>query len=172
MDKMKQDIQMPVMPKEAAYGLVEQFRTLGKRVAFPGHTVWKNREKGYTEFVLRNPWYTSLPVSCVEDIRLVINDTEIPAEQVEFVIREQAIPFLYARNLYEMIWTMGETAVIRTYSPEAFSVIHDGGEVHLQLEFEIRTPFEGYQMPNNHIRYLFDEQMVCTAVPEGRVCGS
>ena len=150
-------IQMPQMPKEAAYGLVEQFRTLGKRVAFPGHDIVLDPENGCLQFELRDPWYTNIPVACVEDIKLTLDGREIPADSIEFVIRDMAIPFRYAVNLHELIWSMGEIAVIRAKTD--VSGLKAGDSCRMELEFEIRTPFEGYHLPNNRIRYLFDETM-------------
>ena len=158
---------MPEMPKEAAYGLVEQFRTLGKRVAFPNHEITIDREGGCLQFDLRDPWYTNIPVSCVEDIKLMLDGREIPVDSIEFVLRDMAIPFRTAVNLHELVWSMGEIAVIRARTD--VSGYHAGDSCRMKLEFEIRTPFEGYHLPNNRIRYLFDEEMtvVLQAAAEG-----
>ncbi len=158
---------MPEMPKEAAYGLVEQFRTLGKRVAFPNHEIIADRGRGCLEFMLRDPWYTNIPVSCVEDIKLTLDGQEIPKDDIEFVLRDMAIPFRSAVNLYELVWSMGEIALIRAKAD--VSGYNAGDRCRMELEFEIRTPFEGYHLPNNRIRYLFDEEMtvVLQAAAEG-----
>ena len=153
----QEQIVMPQMPKEAAYGLVEQFRTLGKRVAFPDHDIVLDKENGCLQFALRNPWYTNIPVSCVEDIKLVLDGREIPVDSIEFVIRDMAVPFRYAVNLYELVWSMGEISYILARTD--VSDYNPGSSCRMELEFEIRTPFEGYHLPNNRIRYLFDETM-------------
>ena len=145
--------------KEGSYGLVEQFRNLGKRVALPDLNLYKNiiDEKCSYEFVLRNPWYTVIPVSTVISIDLTINDYQVDEKEVLFVIRDQAIPMAYAKNLHELMWGMGECAKIRIMDQKLSEILKDKNDIHIQ--FTIRTAFEGYHLPNNQIMYLFNVEM-------------
>ena len=145
--------------KEGSYGLVEQFRVLAKRVALPDlnfHRISYEEGSGY-EFILRNPWYTTIPVSTVTSIELNINGYTVDEGQILFVIREQAIPFAYAKNLYELMWSMGECAQIRIMDPKLEQILE--GRNAMELKFEIRTAFIGYHLPNNRIQYIFNEEM-------------
>ena len=60
---------------------------------------------------------------------------------------------------------MGEVAFIRARTD--VSGYDPGSSCRMELEFEIRTPFEGYHLPNNRIRYLFDETMTFTGKEGG-----
>jgi hypothetical protein len=145
--------------KEGSYGLVEQFRNLGKRVALPDLNLYKNRidEKYSYEFTIRNPWYTTIPVSTVISIDLIINDYLADEKEVLFVIRDQAIPMAYAKNLHELMWGMGECAKIRIMDQNLPKILKNKNDIRIQ--FVIRTAFEGYHLPNNQITYLFNVEM-------------
>ena len=146
-------------PKEISYGLVEQFRKLAKRIALPDLNLYATaagETPGY-EFTLRNPWYTTIPVSSVTSIALMINGYEVDAKTVFFVIRDQAIPFAYAKNLHELCWGNGECAKIRILDDKLPAVLKERNNVGIR--FLIRTAFVGYHLPDNRIEYLFDEEM-------------
>lgn len=155
---MGENIKMEIT-KEGSYGLVEQFRTLGKRVALPDLNLYKISmdEKCNYEFMIRNPWYTSIPVSTVMSIDLTINDYHLDEKEVLFVIRDQAIPIAYAKNLHELMWGMGEIAKIRIMDQKLPEIVKSKNDIHIQ--FAIRNAFEGYHLPNNRINYLFDVEM-------------
>lgn len=148
-----------IVKKEGSYGLVEQFRKLARRVALPEMTLTRARagEASVWQFPLRNPWYTSIPVSVVTSIALSVNGYAIAEEQVEFVIREMAISFPYARNLHELIWGLGERAYVRIIDPRMAQVIQKKNQVAFDLT--LRTAFEGYHLPNNRIDYPFEVEM-------------
>ena len=148
-----------VIKKEGSYGLVDQFRKMAHRVILPELklSAVKIGEKTVWQFSLRNPWYTSIPVSTVTSIDLSINGYAVAEKDVEFVIREQAIPFPYARNLYEMIWGFGECVYIRIIDPKIAEVLQKKNKIAFDLM--VRTAFEGYHLPNNRIDYPFEVEM-------------
>lgn len=151
-----------VVKKEGSYGLVEQFRKLARRVALPELTLSavQTGDKTVWQFPLRNPWYTSIPVSTVTSIALSVNGYAIEESNVEFVIRDMAIPFPYARYLHELIWGLGERAWIRIIDPKMADVIQTSNKVVFVLT--VRTAFEGYHLPNNRIDYPFEVEMEAT----------
>ncbi len=147
------------IPAGGSYALTEQFRDLGERVAFPDLNLYQvemDETKGY-EFKLRNPWYTEFPVSCAEEIEVSINGYAVRNDKIFFVIRDQAVPFKYAKNLYELQWGLGEAAYIRLLDEQLKSVIRDANDV--EIKFLLRTAFEGYHLPNNRIEYEFKREM-------------
>jgi len=149
----------PVIKKEGSYGLVEQFRKLARRVALPEMklTAVKVGEQMYWQFPLRNPWYTSIPVSVVTSISLAVNGQAVKEEDVEFVIREQAIPFPIARNFYELIWGFGEQVFVRITDSKITNALKRRNTVAFDLV--LRTAFEGYHLPNNRLDYPFEVEM-------------
>ena len=145
--------------KEGSYGLVEQFRQLGKRVALPDlnlHKITSENQSGY-QFSIRNPWYTSIPVSTIMSIDLKINEYQVNENEILLVIRDQAIPFAYAKNLHELIWGLGECFQVRIMDPKLSEILISKNDINIQ--FLIRTAFEGYHLPNNQIMYLFNVEM-------------
>ena len=148
-----------VVKKEGSYGLVEQFRNLARRVALPELTlsIAEVGEKTAWQFPLRNPWYTSIPVSTVTSITLVVNGHAIDESNVEFVLRDMAIPFPYAKNLHELVWGLGESAWVRIVDPKMAQIVKQQNQVTFDLV--LRTAFEGYHLPNNRIDYPFEVEM-------------
>lgn len=149
----------PAIKKEGSFGLVEQFRKLAQRIALPSLTltaVEHGASKAF-QFELRNPWYTSVPVSTVMSIGLTINGYAIDEQNVEYVIREQAIPFSYARYLHEVIWGLGESVFVRIIDPKITEIIKEHNDVTFDLM--LRTAFEGYHLPDNRINYPFNVEM-------------
>jgi hypothetical protein len=148
-----------VIKKEGSYGLVEQFRKMARRIILTDLVLSSvnTGEKTVWQFSLRNPWYTSVPVSTVTSINLTINGYEIDEHNVEFVIRDQAIPFSYARNLHELVWGLGECVYIRIIDPKLAEVVQNKNKVTFDLL--MRTAFEGYHLPNNCIDYAFEVEM-------------
>ncbi|HHV11920.1 MAG TPA: hypothetical protein GXX75_16725 [Clostridiales bacterium] len=147
------------IPTGGSYALTEQFRELGERVAFPDlnlHKVEMDGMKGY-EFKLRNPWYTEFPVSCAEDMEVGINGYAVQKGKIFFVIRDQAVPFKYAKNLYELQWGLGEVAQVRMLDGQLQAVVKEANDV--EIKFLLRTAFEGYHLPNNRIEYEFKRNM-------------
>lgn len=145
--------------KEGSYGLVEQFRQLGRRIALPDLNLYKitSDNQCIYQFSIRNPWYTSIPVSTIMSVDLKINDYQVDENEVLLVIRGQAIPFAYAKNLHELVWGLGECFQIRIMDPKLSEILTDKNKIGIQ--FLIRTAFEGYHLPDNQIMYLFDVDM-------------
>lgn len=148
-----------VVKKEGSFGLVEQFRKMARRIIMPELKLSsvKIGENSAWQFSLRNPWYTSVPVSTVTSIDLTINGYAVAENNVEFVVRDQAIPFPYARNLHELIWGLGECVYIRIIDPHLVEVVQKKNKVTFDLL--MRTAFEGYHLPNNYIDYAFEVEM-------------
>lgn len=147
------------IPTGGSYALTDQFRKLGERVAFPDlnlHKVETDGIEGY-EFKLRNPWYTEFPASCAEEIEVSINGYAVPNDKIFFVIRDQTVPFKYAKNLYEHPWGLGESVKIRLLDEQLKTLINDTNDV--EIKFLLRTAFEGYHLPNNRIDYEFKRKM-------------
>jgi hypothetical protein len=141
--------------KDISYGLVNQFRVLAERVATPDLCFHKVRD-GY-EMHFRNPWYTSIPVSVVNDIELMVNGKVYDKSTILFGVRDQNVPVAYARNLHEVMWGMGERASIVVIDPSFERNLERRNTVH--LKFEIRTAFAGYHLPDNKIQYVMNREM-------------
>src|ERR1700742_3960586 len=60
--------------------------------------------------VLRLPWYRSLPLSTLDEIRLKIDGEAISSEKISFRLNGHIYPFQELKHLYEVTWFVLDAA--------------------------------------------------------------
>lgn len=90
------------------------------------------------EVKVRLNWYRSLPLSCVEKVRLVIDGEEISPERIVFGINEHCYPLTALETKTAEYWFVLDSALLKVTAPGGIT----GGEEHdLEAEITLRAPY-------------------------------
>ncbi len=95
------------------------------------------REDGY-EVRVRLNWYRSLPVSCVETVRLSLDGQPVPPERIRFEINQHQFTLDEMAEQVEEFWFVQDSAVLHVKAPGKVAA----GETHsVQAEIALRFPY-------------------------------
>ena len=93
--------------------------------------------EGY-EVQVRLRWYRSLPLSCVETVRLALDGEWVDPTQIAFGINEQNYQLDELDDLVEEFWFVQDSAFLRVNQPGKIS----SGEEHtIEVEINCRAPY-------------------------------
>lgn len=127
---------------------VAVFSRVGQRDAFASDTLeavpngWK--------MLIRNPWYTGTFLSTVSFIKVKINGYEVPEESILISLRGQTVPAIYAKNLYEIWWGMGEVAELFLTDAGIKDILTEKNAINIDMD--VRTAFS-YGFKNDVLPY-------------------
>ena len=85
---------------------------------------------------IRLPWYRSLPLSTVRVEQLVLDNEEIPLEQVRFELRELHVPLSGLEDLTDCFWFVLDSAFLSF--PER---IEPGSEHRVSATLSLFPPY-------------------------------
>lgn len=90
------------------------------------------------EVKVRLNWYRSLPLSCVENVRLILDGEEITPEEISFGINDHVYP---VKDLVEKngeYWFVQDSAVLKVSRP---GMITPGDSHTIEAEITLRAPY-------------------------------
>ena len=90
-------------------------------------------------FEIGNPVYRGVPFSCVEDVKLVVDNEEIPKNKISFLVRGQRINAEDAPTLHEIWWRQGE--IISLQAKKDGGLAHGEHEVNIKLVIRYAQPY-------------------------------
>lgn len=117
---------------------------------------WEDGTTGYA-FAVREPFYTSIPLSSLSEIAVTVNDRQVPENHVWLALREQRIPASVCRNLWELYWHIGEKAEIFITDP----TLLQGGlkkKNKVALQMTVRPAYD-YGLPEKKVDYAAEAEM-------------
>jgi hypothetical protein len=108
---------------------------------------------------VRLPWYRSLPLSCVEEIEVVLDGEPIPAENLRLVVggRERRLDELQARHDEE--WFVRDPASILVPRPVRAGEAHD-----VRVAIRCRIPYIS-TAPDTPLRQVTERALELTVQP-------
>ena len=71
---------------------------------------------GY-QLKIRLSYYRSLPLSCIEQVTLSIDGTEVPASSIVFIVNDKHFALDQLRDLYAEWWNIVEDATLEVDLP-------------------------------------------------------
>ena len=83
------------------------------------------------------PWFRSVPLSCVEACRVVVNDSEFVAADLRFRLGSEEWPVPDLAGLHYREWFVLEEAWLLAPGPD---VVRSGATVEVTVELAIRIP--------------------------------
>jgi hypothetical protein len=90
------------------------------------------------EVKVRLNWYRSLPLSCIENIRLVLDGEEISADALSFAVNEHSFPVRDLAGRTGEYWYVQDSGVIQAQYPGKVAA---GGSYTVEAEITIRAPY-------------------------------
>lgn len=90
------------------------------------------------ELKVRLNWYRSLPLSCVENIRLVIDGEEISTDALSFAINGHSYPVREFADKSGEYWYIQDSGVVQAQLPGKVAA---GGSYTVEAEITIRAPY-------------------------------
>jgi hypothetical protein len=90
------------------------------------------------EMKLRFQWYRSLPVSCVENLKLSLDGQPVNSDQLRFGVNGHQYRVDELADKVEEFWFVQDSAVLSVAQSERWNA----GETHrIDLEFAMRAPY-------------------------------
>lgn len=94
-------------------------------------------EDGY-EIQVRLNWYRSLPISCVETLRLSLDGEAVQPDQILFEVNDHQYRLDELVEKVEEFWFVQDSVVLRVQQPGKVAV----GESHMvEAEIALRFPY-------------------------------
>lgn len=90
------------------------------------------------EVKVRLNWYRSLPLSCVENIRLSIDGEEISVDALSFAVNEHSYPVKELEDKAGEYWYVQDSGVVHAQLPGKVAA---GGSYSIDVEITIRAPY-------------------------------
>jgi hypothetical protein len=92
---------------------------------------------GY-EVRIRLSWYRSLPVSCIEKLRLALDGQWVEPDAIRFVVNSHEHRLDDLATLVEEYWFVQDPAILRVRQPDRVAA----GETHtIETEIAVRFPY-------------------------------
>lgn len=130
------------------------FSRLGERDLFAGDAI--TAVEGGWRLAIRNPFYTGTYLSTVSFLKVSVNGHMVPDAETFLSLRGQRIPAMFARNLHELWWGMGETAEVLLTDPALADILTDFNMVEVHID--MRTTFS-YGFPNDTLPYRLSGEL-------------
>jgi hypothetical protein len=90
------------------------------------------------EIGVRLNWYRSLPVSCIENLKLSVDGQPVPSEQITFGINGHAFRLDELNDLVEEFWFVQDSARLHVHQSGKIA----SGESHaVEAEIALRFPY-------------------------------
>ena len=83
-------------------------------------------------------WYRSLPFSCIEQLKVVINGVEIPAEKIFLCHQGQRVPFSELQEMTEDWWFVQDAL---SFHLDVASPAGKNTEADLSVSLATRIPY-------------------------------
>lgn len=94
-------------------------------------------EDGF-EVTVRLLWYRSLPLSCVEKVRLAVDGEEVDPKDIRFGFEDALYPLDVLEEMTDKYWYMQDSARIFVDKPE---MISKGKDYQIEAEVVMRVPY-------------------------------
>lgn len=124
------------------------FEKLAERDLLAGNTLTIDIGGGSYRFGVREPWYTTIPLSAISTISVTVNGYAVPAENIMLSLRGQMIPAESCKGIFEIHWNMGEAAEIVLVDSNLSELVTVKNTVTIAME--LRTVFN-YGLPGNKL---------------------
>jgi len=92
-------------------------------------------EDGDLTFELAEPWYRSLPVSCITDLEVTVNAVAVPRENVTITIGGTTRTVAECADAWEDFWFVQDRATVRLRG------VSVGDELRLGVHLALRIPY-------------------------------
>ncbi|MBS1596892.1 MAG: hypothetical protein JST75_01610 [Bacteroidetes bacterium] len=89
------------------------------------------------DLIIRSHWYRSLPLSCIGNIGLKINEKNIPSENISFEVNGKIFSFNELGNLYQEWWFILDSAILHIEN----NFLEEGKEYKVELELGLLIPY-------------------------------
>lgn len=90
------------------------------------------------EVKVRLNWYRSLPLSCIENIRLVIDGQEISVDALSFKVNDHSYPVKELADKSGEYWYVQDSGIVQA---QFSGIVAAGGSYHIEAEITIRAPY-------------------------------
>lgn len=108
---------------------------------------------------LREPFYTSSPLSSIKDLSVVLDGVKFTGNQISVAIRDQKIDLESAKTIHEIWWNFGETIdfILKVETPEQKKVL-EKNSVKMNVKLLFRFTF-GYGFPGDVLDIDLSKEM-------------
>jgi hypothetical protein len=87
---------------------------------------------------VRENWYRSLPLSCIEKISVAVDGEDIPSDNISFRINDHLYPLRDLEKKIEEYWYIQDSATLQVKHPGKIVA----GETHtIEVEIALRAPY-------------------------------
>lgn len=93
---------------------------------------------GGFEVKVRLNWYRSLPLSCIENIRLLVNGEEIASVALRFQVNGQSYLVKDLAAVTSEYWFVQDSGVLQAQMP---GKVAEGGSYTVEAEITLRAPY-------------------------------
>lgn len=127
------------------------------------HDALRTRPGGFT-LRIGLPWTRSLPLSCVLDLRIRLDDRELAAEDLEIVLGERSSPLSRLRTADTTWWFPQDRLAVNGPGPVTRGAVHHVA-VHLRLMLPHLSAGEGPAV----LPFVLEQDLVADAprIPGG-----
>ena len=141
MEKEKKiEIEKQTKDPEEIKEFLNVLRSMAERILLPNNLI-KNVDinkdgkiDGY-QFDIANPFYTAESIASVNDVRVKLDQKDIPSEKIDLIVRGQRIKMKDAKTINEVWWGFGE--VISVFIEKMNGIAK--GKHELDVNLRMRT---------------------------------
>ena len=96
-----------------------------------------NAGDGTLAFEIVEPWYRSLPVSCITGLGVSVDGAEVPAERLSIEIDGVVRSIGECADAWDRFWFIQDPAIVRVADVAASA----GDEVSVEVALSLRIPY-------------------------------
>jgi hypothetical protein len=136
----KIEIEKQTKDPEEIKEFLKVLKSMAERILLPNN-ILKNvdinkdgKVDGY-QFDIANPFYTAESIASVNDVKIKVDQEDIPSEKIKLIVRGQQIKMEDAKTMNEVWWGFGE--VISVFIEKNGGIIK--GKYELDVILRMRT---------------------------------
>lgn len=86
---------------------------------------------------IRFNWYRSIPLSCIKQVKIALDDDWVAAEKMRFIINDHEYELDELSNLYEELWFVQDSAILHVIEQ---GKVTSGESYLIEVEIIFRAP--------------------------------
>ena len=107
-------------------------------------------EDGGLSFPLSEPWYRSLPISCITGLDVTVDGKPVPGDQVSLTIAGTTRSVAECADVWEEFWFVQDPAVVHVAGVQAGEKVRIGAHLVMRIPYIMIGPETA--LPNHAIQ--------------------